>query len=1760
MKSTISSIFLQGTSVLLAGLQTITVFVPIIMVTGASLPKAYAETENVQPRTVIRRAPVQEPRSILPHFSSPPTGDEFFSVQVLPVALVPVGSPTAEENLALAAALTAYVQRTNSEDQSILSGFLEKYPNSAWNPALLVNLGILWRQNGYFSRAKDAWAKAWSSSKEASEHKAKALADRAVGELSQFYAWIGAYDKLEPLFAEVGDRKLIGNAAEMLASSRDGLVVMNNIPDSGFLCGPYALQQILASYQPGARSSVLVDAKSTRQGVSLTQLKLLADAAGMHLQIAKRTSGEFILNSVIHWKLNHYGALLKEENGRYLVRDATFSRLYGQQMWISKAALEEESDGYFLVPEGLLPSGWEKCSVEEGKNIWGKGAPTAKDPDSHCKTCPPGSVRAMAGYQMTLMLAGLYITDIPLFYEPPVGPAVEFSIAYNQRDSFLDAVPNYSNLGAQWSFDWFTYIADNGTSGGRTTVNRYLNSVGQITETISNPTTGLYLSDRFGCTLQYNSGSDSYTLTYGDGSQEVFGYPNTLASGPRKMFLTKKIDPAGNALSFYYDSHGRLSYVNDAIGQSTTLFYDSVADIYKITRIEDPFGRFVYFQYDGQERLQKITDQIGLTSAFTYDTASFVTELTTAYGVTKFSYGQDGATGARWLYATDPNGDHEYVFSPALADDTASIANNSSDSIPPTSVGGSSFTLNGYRNTFHFDKAALSIGTTNNFANATVYHWLHDNDSSGSVTESGILESMRRPLESRIYYWYPGQTGGSMSGGITLREPSIVARIVDNPVTPSAPLTQAYQYSYNDQGRLTQYIDPAGRTTILNYYSNGIDLRKVQQANNGGYDTLAQFGPYNSQHRPATYTNAAVMAYTLQWNAAGQLTNIINPKTEILAYNHDTNGYLKKIIQSGSGLSSTNSFGYDFYGRLNTFTNTAGYYLTAGYDSLNRVTNITYPDGTFEKYVFNKLNLFAAYDRAGYRTVWTYDGTGRPLTMRDRLNRLTQYSWCGCGGLASITDPMNHSTTWTRDVEGRVTQKIYQDSKTIQYAFENYSGRLKSSTDAKSQVKNYVYNLDNTLSNLTYTGAIISTPSVAFFYDTNYNRVVSMVDGVGTTSYGYYPVGQRGANRLMAETNAFANAITTYNYDELGRMTNRAIDGVNEMVMFDGLNRITNHVSALGSFTSSYVGSTHQLSSSHYPNQFQISYYYDDVFGDNRLLSTEAENLSSGISTTNSTFVMLGNDYSYDELGQLKETTMFRGWWVSVAHFGYRDAIKTFQYDSEGQLTDVTQQSGGGSPGKAFSYGYDGAGNRTNQQAEIFGSPLLVSKSSYNNVNQLTNRSGTAPLPVRFLGTVNEFSAVTVTNQIAPLLDTNFTFAATVNLASGTNIIPVVAVDINGNRATNKYSLKVAGDLEKSYRYDADGNCTNVSMAGTNIWYEWDAENRLDAINTYVTNTSTLQRSEFAYDGFDHWVQILEKTNGVTVSTKHFVWSGSQLCQERNSGNSVTKRFFAEGEQIAGNNYYYIRDQLGTIQQMVDSSGYIRADYDYDPYGNPTKTQGDIDADFGFAGYYRYAPTSLYLTWFRAYDADSGRWLNRDPIQEAGGINLYGYVGNNPVNDLDPMGLVNLNLIGNNRMSTMKQNREGWFLDSYNPGGVYSVGGHGDAFSILDGNTHKMLDAADLLRLMRNNGYKGGPIMLASCNTGSNPRGLAQQLANLTGYPVTAPDKYFTLDGAGHPGVYGIYPDGSINYNDPGQLNTFSAKFDVPYNVGQANNVATASR
>jgi YD repeat-containing protein len=241
--------------------------------------------------------------------------------------------------------------------------------------------------------------------------------------------------------------------------------------------------------------------------------------------------------------------------------------------------------------------------------------------------------------------------------------------------------------------------------------------------------------------------------------------------------------------------------------------------------------------------------------------------------------------------------------------------------------------------------------------------------------------------------------------------------------------------------------------------------------------------------------------------------------------------------------------------------------------------------------LYRKLDVDHTIDRQGRVTSNTYDAIRELLSTTDPLGRTTKYSWCTCGGLSTLTDANGNVTTWGLDEQGRVTSKTYADSSAINYVYESNLSRLHTMTDARGSVATYSYNADNTLAGTVYSPGtgVATTPNVSFTYDSVYNRVLTMADGTGTTSYAYNPItgtATLGAGRLASVTvpvySTSATASVTYAYDELGRVVTRGVDHAttnanNVSTTFDALGRVTGVSNALGAFTYAYVDQTSRL-------------------------------------------------------------------------------------------------------------------------------------------------------------------------------------------------------------------------------------------------------------------------------------------------------------------------------------------------------------------------------------------------------------------------------------------------------------------------------------------------------------------------------------------------------------------------------------------------------
>jgi RHS repeat-associated protein len=156
----------------------------------------------------------------------------------------------------------------------------------------------------------------------------------------------------------------------------------------------------------------------------------------------------------------------------------------------------------------------------------------------------------------------------------------------------------------------------------------------------------------------------------------------------------------------------------------------------------------------------------------------------------------------------------------------------------------------------------------------------------------------------------------------------------------------------------------------------------------------------------------------------------------------------------------------------------------------------------------------------------------------------------------------------------------------------------------------------------------------------------------------------------------------------------------------------------------------------------------------------------------------------------------------------------------------------------------------------------------------------------------------------------------------------------------------------------------------------------------------------------------------------YYVYNGMTVIQERDVNNNPLVTY-TRGTDLSGTTQgaggiggllartdtngssFYHTDGNGNVTMLVSGTGTMMAKYLYDSYGNTLGTWGTLAA----ANTYRYSSkevdlnSGLYYFGERYYQPNLQRWLNRDPIEEAGGINLYGFVGNDSINWFDPLGL-----------------------------------------------------------------------------------------------------------------------------------------------------------
>lgn len=696
-------------------------------------------------------------------------------------------------------------------------------------------------------------------------------------------------------------------------------------------------------------------------------------------------------------------------------------------------------------------------------------------------------------------------------------------------------------------------------------------------------------------------------------------------------------------------------------------------------------------------------------------------------------------------------------------------------------------------------------------------------------------------------------------------------------------------------------------------------------------------------------------------------------------------------------------------------------------NSHENVASVTDPTGrlTFYDYDTNGIDVIAVKPQTSLGVFskiasFTYNAQHLPLTYTDAAGQTTTYSYSG-GQLIQSIDALGESTKYSYDGQGYLTTVINANNQTARSFTYDGFGRVATMTDSEGYTLNFIYDALDRLTKVTYPDGttreyswnILDLASVkdrqgrttVYTYDAVRN-LIDIKDPLDRhTKLAYYE------NRHLKSLTDPNGNTTTWNIDIQNRTTAAIYaDGSQRLNNYEpSTSRVASVTDALGQVKQFSYTLDNQIAGLSYLNSVNptpnITFAYDPFFP--RLIS-----MTDGSGTTQYQYEPVGSlgglkllkeigpdqnatiSYHYDALGR-------------VASRSVDTSNEAFTYDILGRLAGHSSALG------AFTLGYLGQTrqlvNRTLGAGPV--KTLWMHDTNTNDRRLKSIQNGASP---------RNYQLTTTPDNIVTELDElgggmprswNYLYDTSDRLlqASSGGIQFLYNYDLADN-ITHEQNLSgsqdaIYNDLNQvisfnnnSFVYDANGNIVTDGVRT----YQWDAENRLlkvSLINQPAKNTM------FRYDGFGRRLAIIS-SNGVGPTETRYLWCGDSLCQGRSVNGVVTHRYFPEGEISSGNRYYYAQDQLGSIRDVLSGqTGYTIASFDYDPYGNPTRSSGSASTDFRFAGLFYEQNSGLYLTDYRVYDARTGRWLSRDPIGEVSGNNLYAYSSDTPINAIDPIGL-----------------------------------------------------------------------------------------------------------------------------------------------------------
>ena len=845
-----------------------------------------------------------------------------------------------------------------------------------------------------------------------------------------------------------------------------------------------------------------------------------------------------------------------------------------------------------------------------------------------------------------------------------------------------------------------------------------------------------------------------------------------------------------------------------------------------------------------------------------------------------------------------------------------------------------------------------------------------------------------------------------------------------------------YQFAYDSFGRLTTITDGDGDNTTIERNADGDPVAIIAPFGQRTSLTLDANGYLNS------ITNPLGEQYQMTYTSEGLLTEFQDPRSNISTMTYDEQGRLLKDQNAANGFTElTRTENQDKYTVTTTTAEGRQYQYQVGFlpgSNQNRINK--FPDGTQNELLIGSDGSYNTTFADG--TVRTNLETGDPrFGMQAPITKTLTTT---TGGLTStltrqraviLDDPSDKmsltSQTDTITLNGRTTTSVF-----------DATSKMTTVTSSMGRQSTLTVDTQGRPVEMQVTGLT----ALDFSYD-SHGRLIQGNQGSRQSSQAYDP----STGFPASSTNAL-NQITSYTRDAVGRLTvltlpdtttwHYAWDHMDNLTVltepggthlhrftYTPINQLETYQSPRGAVERFSYNKDRQLTRREYPSGDGIDWIYNNK-DQLTTVQTPQGNHSFRYSDTTGQLIQAVSrdgqtvDYSYN--GSLRTGAA----WSNVV-----TGAVTWEYDNFFRTSRMTY------PGADISLTYDedslltGVGsvalsrNAANGLVETISDgayTIALGRNSFGEINAKTVSHGSALYAVAYtrddLGRIAqktetiggathvwdyEYDAIgqlTTVKQDGTTVE-SYGYDEIGNRTSITNTLTGVSLAASDFTYDADSKLRIAGTT--SYNYDADGRLSQENRNGSITGYQYNTD------GTMATVTLPDNRViSYLYDARGR--RIARAVDGVRT---HAWLYGSELMPlaEFDGSGSLQKSFIYAGSTTptsfvaGGATFHIVSDQLGSPRLIVDSSGTVVRQIDYDAFGNViSDSNPGMDLVFGFAGGMTDPAHELIRFGARDYQPSSGRWTAKDPILFNGELNLYGYVGSNPVNNIDPSGEVTI--------------------------------------------------------------------------------------------------------------------------------------------------------